>query len=62
MTALVDRPHSTLTDCFEEAARIIDRAEEGARLELIDGKIWSKAVPGGDGITLDTEALKDGVS
>ncbi|WP_275463011.1 Uma2 family endonuclease [Streptomyces noursei] len=48
MTALVDRPHSTLTDYFEEAARIIDRAEEGARLELIDGKIWSKAVPDGD--------------
>ncbi|GGU42809.1 hypothetical protein GCM10010211_02530 [Streptomyces albospinus] len=47
MTALVDRPHSTFTDYFEEAARIIDRAEEGARLELIGGKIWSKAVPDG---------------
>lgn len=48
MTALVDRPHSSFTDYFEEAARILDRSEEGARLELIDGKIWSKALPDGD--------------
>ncbi|WP_411120482.1 Uma2 family endonuclease [Streptomyces sp. x-19] len=48
MAAFGDRPHRTLTDYFEEAARIIDRSEEGARLEIIDGKIWSKAVPDGD--------------
>ncbi|MGW1840270.1 Uma2 family endonuclease [Streptomyces sp. NPDC002067] len=48
MTALIDRPHSTLTGYFEEAARIIDRAEEGVRLELVNGKISSKAVADGD--------------
>ncbi|MFI7097986.1 hypothetical protein ACIBK8_01290 [Streptomyces sp. NPDC050161] len=44
MTALADRPHSTLTDYFEEAARIVERAEEGVRLEFIGGV---ELTPGG---------------
>ncbi|WP_319949559.1 hypothetical protein [Streptomyces halobius] len=45
MTALADRPHITFVEHFEEAARTLDRLEEGARLELIDGKVRSKAMP-----------------
>ncbi|MFG2223625.1 hypothetical protein [Streptomyces sp. NPDC048644] len=37
MAALADRPHITLPEHFEEAARIVERAEEGVRLELIGG-------------------------
>ncbi|MGW2020701.1 Uma2 family endonuclease [Streptomyces decoyicus] len=48
MTALADRPHIMETEHFEEAARILARLEEGARLELIDGKVRSKAMPDGD--------------
>ncbi|MEU7183748.1 MULTISPECIES: Uma2 family endonuclease [Streptomyces] len=48
MTALADRPHILLTEHFEEAARILARLEEGARLEFIDGKIRSKPMPDGD--------------
>ncbi|GAO06296.1 ABC transporter [Streptomyces lydicamycinicus] len=39
MTALAGRPHIMETEHFEEAARILARLEEGARLELIDGKV-----------------------
>ncbi|BDH14983.1 Uma2 family endonuclease [Streptomyces hygroscopicus] len=48
MTALADRPHIMETEHFEEASRILARLEEGARLELIDGKVRSKAMPDGD--------------
>lgn len=48
MTALGDRPHIMETEHFEEAARILARLEEGARLEFIDGKVRSKAMPDGD--------------
>jgi Uma2 family endonuclease len=48
VTALADRPHIMVTEHFEEAARILARLEEGARLELIDGKVRSKPMPGGD--------------
>ncbi|MGA5561356.1 hypothetical protein ACPCUV_09270 [Streptomyces platensis] len=48
MTALADRLHILETGHFEEAARILGRLEQGARLEFIDGKIRSKAVPGRD--------------
>ncbi|PBC84970.1 MULTISPECIES: Uma2 family endonuclease [unclassified Streptomyces] len=48
MTALADRPHIMETEHFEEAARILARLEEGARLELIDGKVRSKPMPDGD--------------
>lgn len=48
MTALADRPHIMETEHFEEAARILARLEEGARLELIDGKVKSKPMPDGD--------------
>ncbi|WP_407287866.1 Uma2 family endonuclease [Streptomyces sp. BP-8] len=48
MTALADRPHIMDTEHFEEAARILARLEEGARLELIDGKVRSKPMPDGD--------------
>lgn len=48
MTALADRPHIMEPEHFEEAARILARLEEGARLELIDGKVKSKAMPDGD--------------
>ncbi|WP_315986843.1 hypothetical protein [Streptomyces sp. Isolate_219] len=47
MTALVDRPHTLETGHFEEVAQILARLEKGARLEFIDGKIRSKAVPDG---------------
>ncbi|WP_308407282.1 hypothetical protein [Streptomyces platensis] len=48
MTALADRPHIMETGHFEEAARIFACLEQGARLEFIDGKIGSKAVPDRD--------------
>lgn len=48
MTALAHRPHIMDTEHFEEAARILARLEEGARLELIDGKVKSKPMPDGD--------------
>jgi Uma2 family endonuclease len=48
MTALTDRPHITLTEHFEEAARILARREEGARLEFVDGRIRSRSLPDGD--------------
>ncbi|MEU8997204.1 Uma2 family endonuclease [Streptomyces caniferus] len=48
MAALADRPHIMETEHFEEAARILARLEEGARLELIDGKVKSKPMPDGD--------------
>ncbi|MER0482554.1 Uma2 family endonuclease [Streptomyces sp. Edi2] len=48
MTALAGRPHLMETEHFEEAARIFARLDKGARLEFIDGKIRSKAVPDGD--------------
>ncbi|MCX4636294.1 Uma2 family endonuclease [Streptomyces sp. RPA4-5] len=48
MTALADRPHILETGHFEEAARIFACLEQGARLEFIDGKIRSKAVPDRD--------------
>ncbi|MCK7624039.1 Uma2 family endonuclease [Streptomyces sp. RS10V-4] len=48
MTALADRPHITVPEHFEEAARIRARLEEGTRLELIDGKVKSKPMPDGD--------------
>ncbi|WP_043266035.1 Uma2 family endonuclease [Streptomyces sp. CT34] len=48
MTARTDRPHIMTPEHFEEAARILDRLEEGARLELIDGKIRSKPLPDGN--------------
>ncbi|MER6048937.1 Uma2 family endonuclease [Streptomyces sp. BHT-5-2] len=48
MTALADPPHITVPEHFEEAARILARLEEGARLELIDGKVRSKPMPDGD--------------
>ncbi|MFI5521552.1 Uma2 family endonuclease [Streptomyces platensis] len=48
MTALAGRPHIPETGHFEEAARILAGLEPGARLEFIDGKIRSKAVPGRD--------------
>ncbi|MCB5908759.1 Uma2 family endonuclease [Streptomyces pinistramenti] len=48
MTALADRLYRTLTDSFEEAARIVGRAEEGVRLELVGGKTRSRAAPDGD--------------
>ncbi|ARH93115.1 MULTISPECIES: Uma2 family endonuclease [Streptomyces] len=48
MTALADRLHIMETEHFEEAARILTRLEKGARLEFIDGKIRSRAVPDGD--------------
>ncbi|PJJ04381.1 Uma2 family endonuclease [Streptomyces sp. 2333.5] len=48
MTALADQPHIMETEHFEEAARIFARLERGARLEFIDGKIRSKAVPDRD--------------
>ncbi|MBL1088453.1 Uma2 family endonuclease [Streptomyces sp. NPDC001739] len=47
MTALADRPHISTAD-FEEAARILSRLEEEARLELINGKVKSKPMPDGD--------------
>ncbi|MEU9110877.1 Uma2 family endonuclease [Streptomyces sp. NPDC048483] len=48
MSALADRPHIMDTEHFEEAARILSRLEEGARLEFIDGKVRSKPMPDGD--------------
>ncbi|MER7984448.1 Uma2 family endonuclease [Streptomyces noursei] len=48
MTALADPPHIMTPEHFEEAARILARLEEGARLELIDGKVKSKPMPDGD--------------
>ncbi|MFE0193496.1 Uma2 family endonuclease [Streptomyces sp. NPDC058989] len=48
MTALADRPHIMDAEHFEEAARILARLEEGARLELIDGKVRSKPMPDAD--------------
>ncbi|MEU7635786.1 MULTISPECIES: Uma2 family endonuclease [unclassified Streptomyces] len=48
MTALADPPHIMTPEHFEEAARILARLEEGARLELIDGKVKSKPTPDGD--------------
>ncbi|MFJ9849767.1 Uma2 family endonuclease [Streptomyces sp. NPDC101150] len=36
------------TEHFEEAARILARLEQGARLELINGKVTSKPMPDGD--------------
>ncbi|MEU8681628.1 Uma2 family endonuclease [Streptomyces sp. NPDC048611] len=45
MTTLVDRPHVAETAHFEEFARILTSREPRARLEFIDGKIRSKAVP-----------------
>ena len=47
MTVTTDRPHLD-TDDFDEAFRILARTTEGVRLELIDGKLRSKAVPDGD--------------
>ncbi|MFJ9416104.1 Uma2 family endonuclease [Streptomyces sp. NPDC101227] len=48
MTARADRPHIMETEHFEEAARILARLEQGARLELINGKVTSKPMPDGD--------------
>ncbi|MFI2371089.1 Uma2 family endonuclease [Streptomyces sp. NPDC018833] len=47
MTVTTDRPHLD-TDDFDEVFRILARTTEGVRLELIDGKLRSKAVLDGD--------------
>ncbi|WP_336051158.1 Uma2 family endonuclease [Streptomyces sp. CA2R101] len=48
MTALARPPHHMETEHFEEAARIFTRLEKGARVEFIDGKVRSKALPDGE--------------
>ncbi|MGW2396455.1 Uma2 family endonuclease [Kitasatospora sp. NPDC001664] len=47
MTAISDRPQ-LLPEEFEEVARVVARAAEGVRLELIDGKLRAKPAPDGD--------------
>ncbi|MFD7920157.1 Uma2 family endonuclease [Streptomyces sp. NPDC059740] len=47
MTAVEDRFHIQ-PDEFDEWTRILARTSEGPRVELIDGKIRSRAVPDGD--------------
>ncbi|MFF3624653.1 Uma2 family endonuclease [Streptomyces sp. NPDC002467] len=47
MTVMTDRPHM-LTEEFEELALIARNRMEGLRLEFIDGKLRSKALPDGD--------------
>ncbi|MFE1773946.1 Uma2 family endonuclease [Streptomyces sp. NPDC059008] len=48
MTDSPDRPYRTLTEYFEEAARILARSDERPRLELIEGRVSSKAGPDGN--------------
>ncbi|QHY98043.1 hypothetical protein SSPS47_23305 [Streptomyces sp. S4.7] len=47
MTVTTDRVH-VYADEFDEVSRILARTTERVRLELIDGKLRSKAVPDGD--------------
>ncbi|MGW4649311.1 Uma2 family endonuclease [Kitasatospora sp. NPDC004289] len=47
MTAVSDRPQ-LLPEEFEEVARVVARAAEGVRLELLDGKLRAKPAPDGD--------------
>ncbi|WP_028811735.1 Uma2 family endonuclease [Streptomyces flavidovirens] len=47
MSAIDDRPH-LFPEEFDEAARILARATEGVRLELIDGRLRSRVGPDGD--------------